>query len=84
MRDALQVLVAQKREAGIRPEFRDKVTDAEILGRLVAEYLGWSGNRILVAASAALADANFHEAARTVKGMSLHPSQSSHLGGDDG
>jgi hypothetical protein len=66
---ALEVLIEKAREESYVPEYRDRVSDAEVFGLLVARFFHWDGNAILECAGSALEDANFHSEACVVREM---------------
>jgi len=60
-------LLTQLRSTAFKPGAR--VSDAQVLGLLIAQYLDYDANAIYEVAAAALEDANFHEAAAHVRAM---------------
>ena len=55
--DLMQFMVEAVRREAYKPEYRDQVSDAEVLGLIVARHCEWDGMQIFEAFSAALEDA---------------------------
>lgn len=58
--EALEILIKATRQRVFLPEYRDQTTDADVLGIMLAKYLGWDGSKILEATYSALEDSNYH------------------------
>ncbi len=53
--------VSKFKKATFRKEVVSEVPDADALGVMVSQYVGWDGGDIIRAFYSALEDANFHE-----------------------
>lgn len=58
---ALQELIEQTRVESFRPDA--DVSDAHVLGVMIARHFGWDGRAIAETIAHALVEANFHAAA---------------------
>ena len=57
---SLKDLIQRQKVKSFLPEYREKATDAEALGIVIANYFKWTGKPIIEAFLSALEDANFH------------------------
>ena len=64
-KDRLQAEIAYRRSRSFVEGA--EVSDAEVLGLIIAEFLDWDGDDILQAAASALEDANAHDACAQVR-----------------
>jgi hypothetical protein len=60
-------LIEITREKHFSPAYWDKVSDAEILGVLIANYFKWDGQAIFDTMENAFNDANFHTFNETMR-----------------
>ena len=67
--DVIQTHIDQMRRDAYRPEFRDRPSDAEVCGLVIARQFEWDGSAILEVAESALKDANFNDEAEKLRQM---------------
>jgi hypothetical protein len=63
----LPELIDQTRRESFDPKYWDQVTDAEILGVILARHFKWDGRACFETLTHALEDANYHSANRALK-----------------
>jgi hypothetical protein len=66
MKLALEALIDVQRRESFRPEVADRIPDEQVLGVMVAQYLG-DGAAVLEVCVGALTDLNYHEDAERVR-----------------
>lgn len=59
--------VAAFKKATYRAEVVDQIEDANVLGSMVANYVGWDGAAIIRVFSSALEYANFHDENKQIR-----------------
>ena len=57
----LSELIENTRRESFSPEYWDHVTDAEILGVILARHFNWDGRACFETLTHALEDSNFHQ-----------------------
>lgn len=65
----LKKLIDAKKQSAFVDDYKDKATDEEALGLLIAGYFEWDGLAILKTLYSALEDANFHTENKTISDM---------------
>lgn len=60
LKTTLKSLIEDVKNESIVAEFRDEVTDAQIMGLILSRYFDWSGSEIVRTALFGLEDSNFH------------------------
>lgn len=67
--DAASIAIELRRQESFEPEYRHEQSEAQVLGKIVSNQLGWAGNLIAEAFIEALHDANFHTEAEKISEM---------------
>lgn len=62
----LPELIEQTRKDSFRPEYWNSVSDAEVLGVIIAKHFKWDGQACFETLTHALEDSNFHTANRAL------------------
>jgi hypothetical protein len=63
----LPELIDQTRREAFDPKYWDQVTDAEVLGVILARHFKWDGRACFETLTHALEDSNFHSVNRALK-----------------
>jgi len=63
----LPELIEQTRRESFDPKYWDQVTDAEILGVILARHFKWDGGACFETLTHALEDSNFHTVNRALQ-----------------
>ena len=68
---SLKQLINAARKRTYLPQYQASVSDAEVLGKIVASYLKWEPEDIITAISSALEDANMHDLNREFTDLTM-------------